>query len=108
MCRCAFRVLVHPQPSKEPARVRCVPWGNNWSCQVLFFPPLTRLTELLLTLGFNTPNERPRFAREMFLDWMSLRIELLAELTFRMAAAAGQWDSASEGAGTGLCLGGIS
>lgn len=90
VCRCTFPVLAHPHLSKEPAHVRCVPWRNNWSCQVLFFPPLTRLTELLLTLGFNTPDERPHSAREMFRDWMSLRIELLAELTFKMP---GQWGS---------------
>lgn len=37
--------------------------------------------------------------------WTSLRFELSAELTFKMAA--GQWDSPSEGAETGPCLGGI-
>lgn len=37
------------------------------SCQVVCFPPMTRLTELLSTLGFNTPDEWPRSARERFL-----------------------------------------
>lgn len=73
----------HPHPSEEPAQVRwCVSWENDLSCRVLCFSPLTRLTELLVTLGFNPPDEWPRSARERFLvlDGSEVRAAIRADL----------------------------
>lgn len=72
---------------------------------MLCLPPLTRLTWLLLTLGFNTPMRGHALPERGSWRWMSLRLELSAELTFRAPAAAGGWDSLSEGAGIRHVLG---
>lgn len=101
-------VLGHPHASKDTAQVSCcISWEKSLSCQVLCSSSLIRLTELLLTLGFNTPDDGHALPERGSWHWMSLKFDLSADLTFKMPAAAGWWDSPCEGAGTGPCLGGI-
>lgn len=101
-------MLGHPHTSEDTAQVSCcISWEKSLSCQVLCSSSLTRLTELLLTLGFNTPDDGHALPERGSWHWMSLKFDLSADLTFKMPAAAGWWDSPCEGAGTGPCLGGI-
>lgn len=90
----------HPHP--EPAQVRSGACWGKLSCQVLCLPPLTWL---LLTLGSNTPMRGRALPERGSWHWMRPRLELSAELTFRAPAAAGGWDSRSEGAAIRHVLG---
>lgn len=96
------RALGQPHRCWAPTQVRSGACQGKLSCQVLCLPPLTWL---LLTLGSNTPMRGRALPERGSWRWMRPRLELSAELTFRAPAAAGGWDSPSEGAAIRHVLG---